>query len=1441
MNTSRTPKPIVGLFLFIGAVLISQLTACGGSSPQPSVPVLKYVQVFPATSTIDIGQAQQFTAWGTYSDGTSKDISNLVTWSSSNQTVATVSSSGLALGNSQGDSTISATLNNGAGPVTGTATLGVAATLMSLTITPVNSFIAISTSLQLTATGIFSDGSTQDLTASASWSSSSSGVATVNSSGVVTGTGAGSTTITATQGGVSASTTTTVTVTSAVLTSITITPPSIPIAKSTSQQLVATGNFSDGTTQNLTAFVTWSSSAPSVVAVSNTAPSQGLVTGIGVGSATVSATLAGVSGTTTVTVTPAVLTSIVVIPANRSIAQGSSLQLTATGVFSDRTTQNLTASASWSSSADPIATVSSSGLVRAAGVGNATITATEAGVSGTTTVTVTAAVLTAITITPPDSSIAVGTSEQLIATGDFSDGTTQNLTAFVTWVSSAPSLATVSNAPGSQGLVTGSGVGSATITATLEGVSGTTTVTVTPAVLASIVITPPNPSLAKGTSEQLTATGTFSDGTTQDFTASASWISSSDTIATVANTVNPGLVTGTGVGSATITATLEGVSGTTTVTVTPAVLTSIVVTPPNPSLAKGTSEQLTATGTFSDGTTQDFTASASWISSSDTIATVANTVNPGLVTGTGVGSATITATLEGVSGTTTVTVTPAVLTSIVVTPPNPSLAKGTSEQLTATGTFSDGTTQDFTASASWISSSDTIATVANTVNPGLVTGTGIGSATITATGAGVSGATTVTVTAAVLTAITITPPNSSIAVGTSEQLIATGDFSDGTTQNLTGFVSWVSSAPSLATVSNAPGSQGLVTGSGVGSATITATLEGVSGTTTVTVTPPVLTSIVVTPPNPSLAKGTSVAFTALGIFSDGTAQDVTTSASWVSSSDAIATVTNAINPALVTGTGVGSATITATQEGVSGATTVMVTPAILTSIVVTPVNASIAKGTTAQLTATGTFSDETTEDLTASASWISTSDSIATVGNTGSPGLVTGTGVGSATITATQGGVSGTSTVSVTAAVLTSIAVTPANPSIADGTTVQLTATGTFSDSTTQDLTASASWISSSDTIATVANTVNPGLVTGTGIGSATITATQENVSGATTVTVGPVTIIGTWTPFGSLNTGRTYHTASLRPDGTVLVAGGFNSSGALNSAEISNPVTETWSSAPPMATRRFSHTSTTLPDGRVLVVGGVAANGTSLNSVEIFSTVWSPAAPTKIAHSSHTATLLNDGRVLVAGGYSGGSNATAVAELYDPSADTWTLVAPLNAARGSHTATLLADGRVLVAGGDQGGAPLASAEVYDPIANTWTLTYMSRPRIYHTASLLPDGSVLVAGGTDSSGIPTNTVELFHPDTMSWQRISPMTIRRDAHTATVMPNGQVVVAGGSGLISTLSSVEIFDPTSRRWLPAASMANARKSHTATLMPDGRLLVVGGLGAGYLASSELFDMQ
>jgi uncharacterized protein YjdB len=292
------------------------------------------------------------------------------------------------------------------------------------------------------------------------------------------------------------------------------------------------------------------------------------VNGQAAGTPTITATKGGVQGTTTVTVSNATLASITITPSNPTIAQGTALQLTATGNFSDNTTQDLTSSVSWTSSDLALATVSN-GLVSGQAAGTPTITATQGGVHGTTTVTVSAATVTlsSITISPSNPTIAKGTTVQLTATGNFSDGTTQDLTNSVSWTSSDLALATVNN-----GLVNGQAAGTPTITATQGGVQGTTTVKVTAATLTLITITPANQTIGKGDTLQLTATATFSDGTTQDVTNQVSWTSSDDTIAHVISSgsqVTNGRVKGNKPGTATITATLNGFVGSTMITVTP--------------------------------------------------------------------------------------------------------------------------------------------------------------------------------------------------------------------------------------------------------------------------------------------------------------------------------------------------------------------------------------------------------------------------------------------------------------------------------------------------------------------------------------------------------------------------------------------------------------------------------------------------------------------------------------------------------------------------------------------------------------------------------------------------------------------------------------------------------------------------------------------------------
>jgi trimeric autotransporter adhesin len=536
--------------------------------------------------------------------------------------------------------------------------------------------------------------------------------------------------------------------------------------------------------------------------------------------------------------------SIEVAPPDPVISNRTTQQFTATGTYSDGTTQDVTGAVIWSSSG-PAATISnaagSNGLATAVAAGSATITATAGSISGSTSLTITAATLVSIEITPPDPTISDRSTKQFTATGTYSDGTTQDVTGVVDWSSSNTSAATISNAAGSKGLATAVAAGATTITATSERISGTTSLTITEARLMFIDVTPPNPSIANGTHQQFAATGIYSDGTTQDLTGTVTWSSSNTSVATISNAAGSrGLAASVAAGSTTIQATSGSISGYAALTITPATLVSIAITPPNPSIARGTTQQFAATGTYSDGTTQDLTGAVTWSSSNTSVATISNAAgSKGLATSVAAGSTTIKAASGSISGSTTLTITTATLVSIAITPANPSIAKGTTQQFVAKGTYSNNSTQILTALVTWKSTNTSIATISNAGgSKGRATAVAAGSTTIRATLGTISGSTTLTVTTATLVSVAITPANPVIATGTTQQFVATGTYSDNSTQNLTVAATWSSSNTSVATISNAAGSNGLATSVASGTTTITATSGGKSGSTTLTVIAP---------------------------------------------------------------------------------------------------------------------------------------------------------------------------------------------------------------------------------------------------------------------------------------------------------------------------------------------------------------------------------------------------------------------------------------------------------------------------------------------------------------------------------------------------------------------------------------------------------------------------
>jgi len=515
---------------------------------------LMSIIVAPATSSIPVNTTQQFSATGSYADGSRSDLTALVTWNSSSTAVATVDINGIATGVAPGTSTVSASI----GGVTGSTTLAVnAPTLSSISITPVDLTIGIGINQQFIATATYSDGSAQDLVSGVTWSSSSASVASINGSGLATTMGAGQTTITATVG--SLSDTTTLTAVSAHLISIDVEPKAVSIAVGTTLQFSAVGTFDDGSTQLLPS-VTWTSSVPGTATVG----ASGLATSVGTGSATISAISGSVTGTASLSVDSATLVSIAVTPANSSMAVGTTKPFTATGTFSDSSTQDLTLSVLWGSSSPATATINNLGSVGSLATGTTTISATLGAVSGSTNLTVSNARLLSISINPGNPRIEKGTSLKFTAVGTFSDGSTSNSLNGLSWKSSKPNIAQVRGS----GLAHGKKAGTVTISATAAGIKGTTALTVGTGTLTSVAITPVNSSVTLGNTQQFTATGSFSDGTTQDITLTTHFSSSIASVATIANAPSiAGVATTNGVGTTVIGANSKSVTGSTTLTV----------------------------------------------------------------------------------------------------------------------------------------------------------------------------------------------------------------------------------------------------------------------------------------------------------------------------------------------------------------------------------------------------------------------------------------------------------------------------------------------------------------------------------------------------------------------------------------------------------------------------------------------------------------------------------------------------------------------------------------------------------------------------------------------------------------------------------------------------------------------------------------------------------
>jgi alpha-tubulin suppressor-like RCC1 family protein len=585
------------------------------------------ITIAPDNAAIFTGTFLQYTATGTFSNGTQQDLTHQVFWQAFPNGFATISNvladKGKATANNVGMTNISA---SALGKVSPTATLTVTdGKLVSISIESATSTIAKGTTQQYTAKGLYDRSpptapntsfSTLDITLSVTWSSNNAGVATINKTGLGASVATGTALITATIGSVSG--TTPLTVTSPQLTRLSVTPLRPLIFINHDQQFVATGIFGDGSTQDMTRDVTWTSGAVSIATIDVLGKAIGRASGPSLIKAEFPKVSSTVSNSTTLQVNNEPLSSISITPVGPIINAGTSQQFKAIGTFESGSTQDLTDAVTWTSSLPGVAVIDrTTGLARALSTGGTTIAADFVGKIGSTPLSVVGAALGSISIVPGDVSIPVGIRQQFTAVGAFGDGRTQDITSSVTWTTSSSEVGTINNA----GLATTINIGTTSVKASFGSIFSTVSLEVNPAALSSVLVAPENSSLGINTTRQYTATANFSGGSSYDVTAYATFNSSNPSIATIDDT---GLATGIGTGSTNIMAGFGGQTGSASLEVKQISLTSIRIEPPDATIPVGITLPYKAIGVFNDSSEQNLTHSVVWFSQKNKVATISN-------------------------------------------------------------------------------------------------------------------------------------------------------------------------------------------------------------------------------------------------------------------------------------------------------------------------------------------------------------------------------------------------------------------------------------------------------------------------------------------------------------------------------------------------------------------------------------------------------------------------------------------------------------------------------------------------------------------------------------------------------------------------------------------------------------------------------------------------